>query len=211
MRNNIILIWMPWSGKSTLAKKLWSAIQYPVIDIDDYMEKLLWISVWEILKWLWEKEFLEFENKVTLDLKPKNTIISCSWSIPLSTEAMDYLRSIWYSILIDTPLDVIKSRLKRMKVDRIIWMADWKMTIDEILDYRKSFYDISYDYAFKNNWIWTKQETFVEFFKYFMKLPFIEKHAIEANLDVMNDIYDNYDLVKKKILLSREKNIERLN
>lgn len=191
MKNNIVLIWMPWSGKSTMWKYLSWVIWYPIIDIDDFIEEKYKKPIWLLLETLWENKFLELERDIVLSLKPNNSIISCTWSIPLKKESIDYLKSIWYIIYIDTHIEKIKERLHKMKVDRIVGMANWRMTLDEVLSYRQSFYDTSFDYRFTNNWISEKKDTFSLFLNYFMKLPFVKEFDIEANNYILNNLLEN--------------------
>ena len=57
-----------------------------------------------------------------------------------------------------------------MKVDRIVGMKD--MTMDEILNYRKSFYESSYDYNFKIDWNLNDDEIFEEFVRFLDKVEY---------------------------------------
>jgi shikimate kinase len=103
-----------------------------------------------------------------LNLNIKNTVLATSGSVPLRPKAIEYLKTIWKIIYLEIPIEAVKNRLKRMKVDRIVWMKN--MTMEEILDYRKSFYENSYDYKFSFSWLWDKSETFKEFMDFFEKL-----------------------------------------
>lgn len=162
---------MPWSGKTSiwkpLAKKLWMKIS----DFDDdIIEPIMWKTVWEVLEDLWDKRFLNLEEKLICKLTLKNTILSTSWSVPLKANAMKFLKKQWIVIYINISLSTIKTRLESMKVDRIVWMKN--MNMDEILKKRQSFYEDSCDYKFDSNWIWTQEEIFDEFFDWFKKLNF---------------------------------------
>lgn len=161
---------MPGSGKSSLWRRLAEHLWMDFLDIDDYMEEVTWRSVWDLLAQKWEQGFMEFERGITFWLKLENTVISCSGSIPLYEDAMSYLRKSGYSILINIPLDNIKQRLERMKVDRIIWMADGRLTLDQILERRQGFYEKCYDYSFDNDWLGTKEETFAAFMDFYKGL-----------------------------------------
>lgn len=190
MRNNIILIWMPWSWKTTMARFLWMVLDMPVLNIDDYMEDVSWKHVWDILKELWDEKFLEFEKNMTLSIEVENTIISCSWSNPLKQEAMNFLRKSWKVIQLDTPTEVITKRLGAMKVDRIVWMKAW-VTLEDILKYRKTFYDISYDYSFLNEWEKSKKQTFINFLEFFKNIDEFSK--IKINQKMLEKIKTNYE------------------
>jgi len=170
---NIIVTWMPWSGKTTIWEKLSKEIWANFCDFDDDIlekitletaEEALWVlnlrSTWlipenlsykevkKLLELLWDDKFLELEWFMWRNLVfESQTILSTSWSLPLRLDAMAHLKQNWKVIHIDIPLELIISRLNEMKTDRIIWM--WKMTLEEILEYRESYYFISTDLNFK--------------------------------------------------------------
>lgn len=188
---NIIVTWMPWSGKTTIWERLSKEIWANFCDFDDDIlekitletaEEALWVlnlrSTWlipenlsykevkKILELLWDDKFLELEWFMWRSLVfESQTVLSTSWSLPLRLDAMDHLKQNWKVIYIDIPLELIISRLHEMKTDRIIWM--WKMTLEEILEYRDNFYNITKDLDFKvpsfevRNWK-TKEERSIE-------------------------------------------------
>jgi len=161
---------MPWSWKTTIGKKLAKVTWMNFLDFDDdIIEKQMWKSVAEVLSELWEENFLDLEEKLALDIKHlENTILSTSGSVPLRPKAMNHLRTIWKSIYIDIPVENIKKRLERMKVDRIVGMEN--MTMDEILEYRDWFYKKSFDYSFQNDGLGSKEETFEVFLNFYNSL-----------------------------------------
>lgn len=170
---NIVLTWMPWSGKTTIWKKLSKELWINFCDFDDdILEKITletaeealsilklrssWLipenlsfqEVKNLLKLLWDDNFLELEWFMWRNLVfDSQTVLSTSWSLPIRLDAMDNLKKSWKVIYIDIPLELIISRLKEMKTDRIIWM--WKMTLEEILEYRDNFYMLTKDLDFK--------------------------------------------------------------
>lgn len=170
---NIVLTWMPWSGKTTIWKRLKERLWYDFCDFDDDIlekitletaEEVIWVlnlrNNWitpeklanqevEYLLWLlWDDKFLELEGFLWKKLKFETpTVLSTSWSLPLSLNTMDNLRKNWKVIYINTPLEVIMTRLKEMKRNRIVGM--WKMTLEKILEYRDNYYNITKDFDFK--------------------------------------------------------------
>jgi len=160
---------MPGCGKTSIWRLLSRKLGMEVIDFDDdVIEVELEKSCSDILCELGEEKFLDMEEKLALNLKLENKILSCSGSVPLRKKAMDYLKTQGHVIYIDIPVETIEKRLKRMKVDRIVWMKN--MTLREILEYRKSFYDISYHFKFHNDWLGSKEQTFRNFWKWFSEL-----------------------------------------
>ncbi|MDD5769446.1 MAG: shikimate kinase [Candidatus Gracilibacteria bacterium] len=192
MKTNIILIGMPGSGKTTIAKYLSWALEMPIIDIDDLIEESMQRSAGDTLTKYGEEKFLDFEKEISLKLKPKHSIISCTGSIPLRKEAMDYLRTIGYAILINIPLDKIKNRLEIMKVDRIVGMSNGRMTLDEVLNYRDGIYKQSYDFIFNDDGVGNKKEMFKKFLDFLLKLPIANELGLKVNEDNLKVVYDEY-------------------
>ena len=142
--DNIILMWPPGSGKTTIAKMLSMKLNIVAFDIDDdHLEREWGMAVGEKLAEVWDEQFLKLEGETMFGLSKKNTIIALTWSNPLHVKAMEHIRKMWKVIYLDTKRTVILNRLHRMKVDRIVWM--WSKTLDEILDYRDDFYENAYD------------------------------------------------------------------
>ena len=153
MSNNIILIWPPWSWKTTLAKILSEKLSVLSFDIDDdHLEKVWRKSVWEKLKEVWDEEFVKLEWEAMFWLQKENTIIALTWSNPLHKEAMDHIKSLWTLVFINVDNDLILKRLHEMKVDRIVWM--WTSSLEDILKFRNTFYEKYYDkrVMFIRNW-----------------------------------------------------------
>lgn len=171
MKDNIVLVWMPGSGKSTIWKRLSIATGKSFLDVDDYIEDVANQTVWEVLKALWDDLFLDYEAKLVQQLDVKNTVISTSGSVPLRQEAMNHLRQSWISILIDIPLVEVYARLKRMKIERIVWMG--KMTLEEILEYRKMYYEISHDFRFSTDFGKAKSDIFKDFLEFYETLELV--------------------------------------
>jgi shikimate kinase len=76
---NIILIGMPGSGKTSIGRLLSRKLGMEVIDFDDdVIEVEMKDSCANVLSELGEEKFLEMEEKLALNLKINNKILSCS-------------------------------------------------------------------------------------------------------------------------------------
>jgi shikimate kinase len=119
-------------------------LSIPVYDIDDDHLEVLWgMTVAKKLADLGDEKFLEAEGEALLLLKKKNNIISLTGSNPLHARSMRHMRTLGTLVFLDVPSDVILGRLNIMKVDRIVGQATKPM--EEILAYRKLFYEQWYD------------------------------------------------------------------
>ena len=153
MSNNIILMWPPWSWKTTLSRILWKKLNVVSFDIDDdHLETIWGTTVWEKLKELWDEEFIKMEWETMLGFQKQNSIIALTWSNPLHEEAMKHIRSLWTVVYLDVDKQLIMDRLHEMKINRIVWMKSESLW--NILDYRKTFYEKYYDtrVMFVKNW-----------------------------------------------------------
>ncbi|NVP17456.1 AAA family ATPase [Candidatus Gracilibacteria bacterium] len=170
---NIILTGMPGSGKTNIGKKLAQELGINFCDFDDDVlekitlstaeealgvlnlrktglipENLSYKEVKKLLELLGDEKFLELEGFMGRNLNfESQTVLSTSGSLPLRLDAMEHLKNNGKVIYIDIPLELIISRLQEMKTDRIIGMG--KMTLEEILQYRESYYFRSTDINFK--------------------------------------------------------------
>ncbi|NCP76553.1 hypothetical protein GW830_00180 [bacterium] len=145
----------------------------PLLDIDDHIEYSTKKKVSDIIQEIGEDAFLDLESEIVQSIKPQGMIISCSGSVPLRQEAMNHLRETGKSIYIDVPVSIIVARLHRMKADRIIGMnGKSPMTLEEVLAYRESFYEMSYDYRFSCTDNITADEKAIRFLDFCkMKIP----------------------------------------
>lgn len=169
MENNIYLIWMPWSGKSTIGKQLATKLSKNFLDFDDLLEKTANMTVGQLLTELWENMFAGYEKNLALSLEYSNTVISLSWSVSLIDEVMTFLKKSGPVIYINTPIDTIKKRLPQMKTDRIVGLNE--STIDQIFQQRKPQYEKWADYTFDNLQDASPEEVFKNFEIFLSKLP----------------------------------------
>ncbi len=151
MKSNIILTGMPWSGKTTLWKALAKRTDRAFLDFDDdVIESWDRPSVAQCLEQLWEAQFLELENKLALELNIQDTVLATSGSVALCLEAMTHFKIDGTVIYIDTPTEIIASRLPHMKTDRIVLLQTGK-TLEDVLKERRNSYEQTYDHRFLSN------------------------------------------------------------
>jgi len=110
--NNITLIGMPGSGKSTIGRALAEKLNFKFIDSDDYIEKQEKMTLQQIIDTKGDKTFCEIEEKRILELLPlKNCVLAPGGSVIYSKKVMNILKDSSVIIFLDTPLEIIEKRL----------------------------------------------------------------------------------------------------
>ena len=93
-KENIVLIGMPSSGKTTVGAILADSLCREVIDLDDEIEKRIGCTIAEFFKSHTEKEFRDVETEITKEISKKNgVIIATGGGCILRKENVDALKS----------------------------------------------------------------------------------------------------------------------
>ncbi len=109
--NNIILIGMPASGKSTVGVVLAKMLGYAFLDADLCIQQQTGKLLHQIIAQEGQEGFREIENKVNAALTCQNTVIATGGSAVYGQEAMAHLRSIGTVVYLQVPLESLKLRL----------------------------------------------------------------------------------------------------
>ena len=92
--NNVTLIGMPGSGKSTIGVILAKALRYEFLDSDLLIQKQEKRKLSEIIEQDGPEKFKEIENQVNADIHVTDTVIAPGGSVIYCDEAMEHLKSI---------------------------------------------------------------------------------------------------------------------
>lgn len=143
--DNVILMGSPGAGKTSVGRMLGGQLGRKVIDVDDDVLENVWgMTVAEKLLQVGSDFFVEAEGRALLQFSSDNAVVSLSGSNPMHEEAMDHVKSLGIVVYLDVEDDEILNRLAAMKVNRIVGQNEG-ISMSEILQYRKQFYESSYD------------------------------------------------------------------
>ena len=112
---NIVLIGMPGSGKSTIGVVLAKVLGYEFVDSDLLIQKREKRLLSEIIEQEGIEGFLEIENDVNKNLNVERTVIATGGSAVYGAEAMAHLKRIGTVIYLKLDYKRLRSRLGSLK------------------------------------------------------------------------------------------------
>ena len=119
--DNIILIGMPGSGKSTVGVLLAKIIGYRFIDTDLLIQEKEGRKLFEILRDSGNDYFARVENEVNASVKTERTIIATGGSAIYGAEAMEHLKRIGTVVFLDVPLAELEKRITNLSTRGIMF------------------------------------------------------------------------------------------
>ena len=137
--DNIILIGMPGSGKSTLGVVLARKLGYGFLDTDSFISQREKSTLQGIIDKYGLKRFLEIESSVGSEIICDRVIIATGGSMVMSEDAMNNLKSIGKIVYISVPVNELKRRLSDYS-ERGIAKSDGE-TLEEIFNKRSPYYE----------------------------------------------------------------------
>lgn len=110
---NIVLCGFMGCGKTTVGRALAGILGMQFIDMDEYIEQQAGMKVSEIFSSQGESAFRALETKAATELSEKeNLVISTGGGAVLSPKNVEAFRSGGLILLLDVPLEVVRSRLE---------------------------------------------------------------------------------------------------
>lgn len=109
---NIVLIGMPSSGKSTIGKPLSKELNMQFIDTDTLILEREKKALKDIVNEDGHGRFLQIQEEIILNIEAKNHVISTGGSAVYNVKAMDYLKMDGFVVFLDVKLDEINNRLE---------------------------------------------------------------------------------------------------
>lgn len=147
-KNNIILIGMPASGKSTLGKALAKKLGWKFVDTDKLIRKSQGgKSLKEIIDQVGNEEFLKIEDDINTNVNGEFQVISPGGSVIFCKNAMKHYKEIGIVIYLKINYYLLSERLKDPIARGVVLKKG--QTIKDIYKVRKPYFEKYADYIFK--------------------------------------------------------------
>ena len=137
--DNIVLIGMPGTGKSTVGQALAARLDYGFVDVDDLIVEAAGKTLPEILRQDGLETFYKIENHVGWELERTHTVIATGGSMVLYPEAMAHLKEDSVVVWLQTPFTQIQERMPADLYDRGI-AAPKDESLRDIYEERRGLY-----------------------------------------------------------------------
>ncbi len=111
MRNNLILIGMPGSGKSTVGVVLAKKLGLRFMDSDLVIQEKTGKLLYQLIAECGEEGFLSLENQINASISVENTVIATGGSAVYGKEAMEHLKEIGRMVYLRLPYEELAERL----------------------------------------------------------------------------------------------------
>ncbi len=138
MKNNIVLIGMPSSGKSTLGVLLAKSLSMSFLDTDLLIQAGEGRRLQEIQNSIGMEAFRRLEDSVIEKVDCANTVIATGGSAVYCTGAMEHLKSIGQIVFLNLPLSEIETRIGDPAARGVV-MGEG-MTLKDLYDERLPLY-----------------------------------------------------------------------
>lgn len=137
--DNITLIGMPASGKSTVGVLLAKRLGFSFVDVDIVIQEQEKRLLKEIIADEGQDGFLAVENRVNAELDVRHSVISPGGSVIYGREAMEHLKKISTVVYLKLDYNTLEERLGNL-VDRGVVLKDG-MTLKDLYDERVPYYE----------------------------------------------------------------------
>lgn len=150
--DNIILIGMPGSGKSTVGVLLAKALGFDFIDTDLTLQQREGALLQDILNTRGTEAFLDLEQAAICSVACENSVISPGGSCICRELSMAHLKDLGRVVYLRLPLEELEARLNNISTRGIAMEPG--QTLKDLYDYRIPLYerwaDVTVDCAGQN-------------------------------------------------------------
>ena len=138
-KNNIILIGMPGSGKTTIGTELAEVIGYGYIDSDSVIVAREGKRLNEIIAEVGREAFLDVEAKVNSELCADRCVIATGGSVIYRDYAMQKLKEMGRVVYLKLDYEIIKNRLGDLQKRGVALKEGF--TLKDLYDERTPLYE----------------------------------------------------------------------
>ena len=139
VKNNITLIGMPASGKSTVGVILAKIIGLSFVDTDLVIQQREGALLCDIISEHTLEGFLKAEESAVLSISPSNTVIATGGSVVYSEAGMEYLKSLGKVVYLKVEKEDLFKRLHNIKQRGVVLSPG--ETLDEMYATRSVLYE----------------------------------------------------------------------
>lgn len=139
MKNNIVMIGMPASGKSTFGRLLAEQIGYSFVDVDTVIQEKTGKLLKEIIAERGDDGFLKLEEEINVGLEMEKTVIAPGGSVIYGPKAMKHLKEIATVVYLKVSYEELEKRLGNLQ-ERGVVLKDG-MTLRDLYNERIPYYE----------------------------------------------------------------------
>ena len=140
-RDNIILIGMPGSGKSTVGVVLAKVLNYAFIDVDLVIQQHTDMILHELIDAYGPEGFIEIEGNVLSNINVEHAVISTGGSAVYSERAMEQLSKSGTVVYLQIDLDELEERLPNFSERGVVMRHSSSISLGALFEERAALYE----------------------------------------------------------------------
>ncbi len=144
-KDNLVLIGMPASGKSTVGVILAKILGYNFVDADIVIQEKDGRKLSEIIEAEGIDGFIAVENKINSEIEVQKTVVATGGSVVYGKEAMEHYKNIGRVVYLKVSMDTLTKRLSDVK-QRGVVMRDGQ-SLMSLYNERTPLYEKYADYT----------------------------------------------------------------
>lgn len=147
--NNVILIGMPSSGKSTLGVLLAKMLGYDFLDTDLLIQRRTGKKLQQLLDEDGREAFLAAEEETLLSVRARRTVIATGGSAVYSAAGMAHLKKEGKTVYLKLPFRLIRRRLSNLSTRGVVLAPG--QTLEMLFRERCALYEKYADLVFEES------------------------------------------------------------
>lgn len=139
--DNIVLIGMPGSGKSTIGVVLAKILNYDFVDVDLVIQQRCDKTLQRLIDALGPAGFIDVENEVLKSLDFQHTVISTGGSAVYSHDAIEHLAREGVIVYLQVGLPELERRLADFSERGVVMKQEGAMSLEALYAERVPLYE----------------------------------------------------------------------